>query len=79
MLKESKVKIENEAFFLVSSGKSRLRSNNMLGVYSEFVLAHKIEPKNEEIINLLIETSYSLCKNDKVYCEALETYLALSL
>ncbi|WP_044398133.1 hypothetical protein [Lacinutrix sp. Hel_I_90] len=61
--------------FLLNSGKSRLSKHNVSGAYSEFVLAHKIDPKNENVVNLLIETTHTLCIEDQRYCDALEYYL----
>lgn len=61
--------------FLLNSGKSRLSKNNVSGAYSEFVLANKIDPKNENVVNLLIQTTYILCIEDQRYCDALEQYL----
>jgi hypothetical protein len=66
---------ETAVQFLLNSGKSRLSKNNVSGAYSEFVLANKIDPKNENVVNLLIETTYILCTEDQRYCDALEHYL----
>ena len=75
---EVNLKNDKKAFhFLLDSGKDRYYSNNFLGAYSEFVLAHQINSENKEILNLLIETSRILCENDLKYCEALDNYLDL--
>lgn len=78
LMEEYKENLNAEAFsFLMNSGKNRFRANNIEGAYSEFSLAYKIEPKNEELLNLLIETSNLLCENKSKYCEDLEKYMNL--
>jgi len=61
--------------FLLNSGISRLSRNNVSGAYSEFVLAYRIKPENEQVINLLIETTSILCKKQADYCIELEKFL----
>ncbi|WP_299887843.1 hypothetical protein [uncultured Lacinutrix sp.] len=63
--------------FLLNSGISRLSNNNVHGAYSEFVLAHKINPDNDQVINLLIETTNILCEEDIYYCNELEKFLKI--
>lgn len=65
-----------EAFnFLLNSGKNRLYSNNVLGAYSEFILAYKVYPNNKEINQLLIETLSILCDKEEKYCNELDALL----
>ena len=70
---------QQEAFdFLYNSGKNRIEANKLESAYSEFVLAHKIYPENMEVIDLLIETSYNLCNQNKVsYCDKLDYWLSI--
>ena len=60
---------------LMTSGKNRLANNNILGAYSEFKMAYKIYPSNEQLQQLIIETSSVLCVSNPVYCDDLESYL----
>lgn len=72
--------INNEAFeFLMKSGMNRLRVNNAVGAYSEFKLAYNINPDNEKLNQLLIETLSVLCKNENTYCNDLDVVLSNSL
>ncbi|MCD2259054.1 hypothetical protein [Psychroserpens luteolus] len=71
---------DNEAFqFLVSSGTKRLKGNNLQGAYSEFKLAYTIDPENEHLYQLLVETLSTLCKDGNTYCDDLDTILSHSL
>ncbi len=73
LMNESK---DNEAFeFLLKSGKNRLLSNNILGAYSEFNLAHNIRPNDKELNQLMIETLGILCVNEEKYCDKLDVIL----
>jgi len=58
--------------FLLSSGKERLLNNNIIGAYSEFKLAYNIEPNNEDLKALLIETLSILCVENNSYCDKLD-------
>lgn len=58
--------------FLLSSGKERLLDNNIIGAYSEFKLAYKIEPNNEALKALFIETLSILCVENNSYCDELD-------
>lgn len=65
-----------EAFdYLFNSGCVRLRSNNISGAYSEFILAYKIDGNNETLNQLIIETLWNLCDKDDRYCIKLDTFL----
>tara|TARA_R110002049_G_scaffold1498_1_gene11596 strand:+ start:21687 stop:22181 length:495 start_codon:yes stop_codon:yes gene_type:complete len=65
-----------EAFnFLFHSGKYRLLDNNIKGAYSEFELAYHIDPGNQELNQLIIETLSILCLNDNNYCKKLDYFL----
>lgn len=47
--------------FLMDSGKYRLESNKLLGAYSEFKLAYDINPDDDELNQLMLETLITLC------------------
>lgn len=65
-----------EAFtFLMYSGKKRLLTNNIIGAYSEFNLAYKIQPESAELKQLLVETLSILCEKDVTYCNELDDFL----
>jgi len=73
---EKEIRLNNEAFnFLINSGVSRLRQDNLIGAYSEFKLAYNIYPKNEKLNQLLIETLSILCENNNSYCSDLDDIL----
>lgn len=75
-LREIRAFKKQEAFnFLVNSGESRLRKNEISGAYAEFKLAHKINPKDEELNQLIIQTLSILCSENNSYCNALDTML----
>ena len=70
--RERLVKLDDAAYeFLLTSGKSRLLSNNIMGAYTEFNLAYSIKPRDEEITTLFIETLSILCVDDNTYCDQL--------
>ncbi len=76
ILYENSKRIDYGGFhFLIKSGKKRLLSNNILGAYSEFNLAYKINPKNDELNQLLVETLSILCTKDIEYCNKLDYHL----
>lgn len=52
----------------MKSGKLRLKSGRISGAYSEFKLAHAIQPNNIEVNKLLFETLEILCLD---YCKDL--------
>lgn len=63
--------------FLLKSGKYRLETNNISGAYSEFKLAYKINPDNNELNVLLSETLSILCYRDTNtnYCDELDNIM----
>jgi len=75
--KEYAKQLDDEAFnFLMRSGLTRLKSNNLVGAYSEFKLAYSIYPDNEEINRLITETVSSLCMDNNTYCDDLDRILS---
>lgn len=67
---------DKEAFdFLLRSGKKKIYRNNIVGAYSELKLAYSIDPTNEGLNQLLIETLSILCNQDAKYCGELDTIL----
>ena len=64
---------DEKAFtFLFNSGIYRLKKNNIEGAYSEFKLAQKIYPRDNELKQLLLETLILLCQKDTKYCQELD-------
>ena len=61
--------------FLINSGKERLKTDNVLGAYSEFKLACNIYPKREELQQLIAETLSILCERNQKYCNELDDFL----
>ena len=60
---------DNRAFdFLMTSGKRRLNSGKISGVYSEFKLAYAIYPNDKELNQSLIETLEILCLDYNRHC-----------
>ena len=71
---------DKQAFnFLLNSGKTHLKRNNVVGAYSEFILAYRVNPNNKELNQLLIETLSILCVNDENYCGELDDLMNLTL
>jgi len=65
---------ENHFNFLMNSGKKRLTNKNLTGAYYEFKLAKAIYPKNDEVNQLLLETTTFLCLNKGIYCKELDGF-----
>jgi hypothetical protein len=63
----------------MTSGINRLKGQNLVGAYSEFKLAYAINPDNQELNELLLETLYSLCESDTTYCSDLDALLSKSI
>lgn len=61
--------------FLIKSGKNRLKENRVLDAYSEFSLAYNINPNDENLNHLLIETLSVLCNENISYCNELDNML----
>ncbi|MCC1484167.1 hypothetical protein [Winogradskyella immobilis] len=70
----SSVERENKiAFtFLMKSGKERLERFLIKDAYSEFKLAYKLFPEDEELKKYLFETLSILCKKENAYCLELD-------
>ncbi|WP_179007911.1 hypothetical protein [Winogradskyella forsetii] len=67
------IKKDKYAFdFLLKSGKWRLKKGRISGAYSEFKLAYAIQPENEELNELLLETLEILCYDRGTDCEDFE-------
>lgn len=80
LTKERKVLMDKQAFnFLLNSGKTYLKRNNVIGAYSEFILAYKVNPNNEELNQLLIETLSILCEKNEKYCSELDELMNTDL
>ncbi len=75
----NRVEQDNRAAFnfLMHSGMDRLRNNDLIEAYSEFKLACKIDPDNEQLKRLVIETASVLCAKEEKYCSDLNYYLSL--
>lgn len=76
-LVDERLCIENrEAFdFLLNSGYSRLKRGDVVGAYSEFVLAYKIDNHDEKLNALIIETLSILCDREAEYCSKLDIFM----
>nr|WP_321224184.1 hypothetical protein [uncultured Psychroserpens sp.] len=79
-LEKRKVRLDENAFnFLMKSGKNRLLSNNLKGAHSEFKLALAINPNDETVNQLLLETLVGLCDENNTYCVELDELLQNTL
>ncbi len=79
-VEKSMLRMEDKAFtFLMASGKQELMSNDIAAAYSEFILAYKIRPEDEEVNQLLIETLSMLCAENIKHCIELEEFLNRSI
>ena len=61
--------------FLLESGINRMYSKNYKGAYAEFKLAYQLNPNNEQLNNLMIETLSVLCNSDEKYCNDFDAFL----
>ncbi len=68
-------KDSNAFSFLMNSGKERLMAGYYDEAYYEFKLAYKIDPEDEELQSVIIETISILCSKDINYCKELDFYL----
>ena len=67
---------DDEAFaFFIKSGKYSLKSNRPLEAYYEFDLAFKINPKDNELNQLLTETLVILSSKGEPYYSMLNSFL----
>lgn len=58
--------------FLMKSGKNRFERLLVEDAYSEFKLAYRLYPENEELKQYLFETLSILCQKQETYCQELD-------
>ncbi|TYA71811.1 hypothetical protein [Seonamhaeicola marinus] len=73
--KHQQIRNEKDFNFLVSSGKTRLSQNRVIGAYSEFKLAYAINSKDKALNDLILQTLTILCENNNKFCEELDAML----